>query len=128
MIANLVLTNGRFYTMDRAKPFATAVAIREDKIIAVGTDAQMQVLLMPDGELIDLQGATVTPGLVDAHAHFQWYSLTLLEVDVYEVPSLEEAQRRVAEKAAETPVGGWVQGRGWKNQLWPDPRCPLRPI
>lgn len=124
MIANLILTNGRFYTMDTSKPFATAVAIRNDEIIAVGDDDVITALLAPDGQAIDLQGATVTPGLVDAHVHFQWYALNLLQVDVYEVPTLAEAQHRVAEQVAQQPAGTWIQGRGWKNQLWPDPKMP----
>lgn len=124
MIANLILTNGRFYTMDASQPFATAVAIRHDEIIAVGDDDVITALLAPEGQAVDLQGATVTPGLVDAHVHFQWYSLNLLQVDVYEVPTLAEAQRRVAEQVAQQAAGTWIQGRGWKNQLWPDPQMP----
>lgn len=124
MSANLILTNGRFYTLDPQNSFATAVAIHDDKIIAVGDDDAIAELLGPHGEHIDLQGAAVTPGLVDAHVHFQMYSLTLLQVEAYEVPSLEIMQQRVADYVGRHPAGTWIQGHGWKSQLWPDPQMP----
>ena len=84
MSADIVLINGRIHTMDDNTPLATAVAIRGDTILAVGNETEMQQLLREDGETIDLKGATVTPGLVDAHVHFRWFAASLLQVDVYE--------------------------------------------
>ena len=110
--------------MDEDRPLATAVAIDNDAILAVGSDAEMKARLAPNGTLIDLNGATVTPGLVDAHVHFRWFAASLTQVNVYEVPSLAEAQKRVASRAAETETGGWLYGRGWKNELWDDPSFP----
>ena len=124
MSADFVLTNGRIHTMDDTNRLATAVAIRGDTILAVGGDAAMSRLLKPAGEIIDLNGATVTPGLVDAHVHFRWFAASLLQVDVYEVPSLAAALERVAARGAETEKGGWLYGRGWKNELWGDPSFP----
>lgn len=123
MNADLILTNGRFYTMDPQRPYATAVAIAHGRFVAVGEQADMPPIA-PHGQQIDCGGAAVTPGLVDAHCHFEHYALSLLQAAVYEVPSLAEAQRRVAEIAARQPAGTWVQGWGWKSQLWPTPTMP----
>ena len=126
MYADLILTNGRFYTMDDRHPYATAVAVRDGRIVALTHDDHQasQWLLAPHGRRHNLGGATVTPGLVDAHCHFQWYALSLLQVDLYEVPTKAEAQARVAARAAQQPPGSWVQGRGWKCQIWDDPSWP----
>ncbi len=118
MSATLVLRNGRIHTMDPERPLVTAVAIRDDVIVGVGDDAAMERLLGPGGRVIDLDGKAVTPGLVDAHVHFQWFSLSLQSVDLFEVPSLAEALRRVQEGVQKAAPGGWVQGRGWVQDLW----------
>lgn len=120
----LVLYNGRLHTLDDQQPQATAVALQHGRVLAVGTDDDITQLHLPHAEKINLNGAFVTPGLVDAHCHFQWYALSLRQVNLLDVPSLAEAQRRIASKVADLPVGEWLQGRGWKNQRWPDPRLP----
>ena len=67
--ADLVLTNGRIYTVDNARPFVTALAVRGGRVVFVGSDAEARVLASPSARLIDLHGATVVPGIIDAHAH-----------------------------------------------------------
>lgn len=118
--ADLILTNGRIYTMDPAQPQATAVAIRHNRIMAVGGDEQIKPLLRPGGEWIDLQGRAVTPGLVDAHVHFQHFALHLQRVNLDGCRSLDEALARVQAKAAQTDFshGRWLQGRGWQIDDW----------
>lgn len=124
MFATLVLTNGKIMTMDEHQPQATAIAIHGNRILAVGTDAAMKSLLAPGGEWLDLRGRTVTPGLVDAHVHFQWYSLGLQVVDLFEVPTMDEALARVRNAVATHPTGQWLRGRGWKQDIWPDRAWP----
>ncbi|MCL4867634.1 MAG: amidohydrolase [Anaerolineae bacterium] len=124
MLATLVLTNGKVMTMDEDQPQATALAVQGDRIVAVGSDGAMKSLLAPGGEWLDLGGRTVTPGLVDAHVHFQWYSLGLQVVDLFELPSLDVALDRVRLAAAAHPDGQWLRGRGWKHDLWPDRAWP----
>ena len=66
------------------------------------------------------------PGLIDAHLHFLSYGLSLREIDLIGVPSLAAAQARIADRAAQTPAGQWLTGRGWDQVFWPDQRFPTR--
>ena len=100
MSATLVLTNGRIHTMNLAHPTATAVAIRDGKFLAVGDDEAMKSLLKAGGEWLDLGGRTVTPGLVDAHVHFQHFALSLQRVDLRGTKSLDEALDRIRQLSA----------------------------
>ena len=124
MRASLVLTNGKIYTLNSAQPETTAVAIRDGRILAIGGDDEMQALLAPDGEIIDLGGRFVTPGLVDAHVHFQHFSLSLQNIDLDGAESRDAALARVATFAADHPGSGWLRGRGWSQDTWPDRAFP----
>ena len=115
MQADTVLYNGNIHTMDHDTPRAQAVALAGKRIVAVGDDAAMRALLAPTGQAIDLQGQTVVPGFTDAHIHFLYYGLSLREIDLMDVPSLQAAQQRIAARAAETPSGRWLTGRGWDH-------------
>ncbi|RME50888.1 MAG: amidohydrolase, partial [Caldilineae bacterium] len=71
-------------------------------------------------------GRTVTPGFVDAHIHFLSYGLSLQEIDLAAVPTLAEAVERVRQRAAATPPGRWLTGRGWDQSLWPGGAFPTK--
>jgi predicted amidohydrolase YtcJ len=118
MQADLVLYNGDIHTMDAVTPRAQAIAIAGNRVLAVGSDDEIRALLAPKGEVVDLRGRTVVPGFTDAHLHFMSYGLSLKQVDLAEVPTLEEALARVAARAAKTPAGHWLEGRGWDHSLW----------
>lgn len=126
MQANLVLYNGRIYTMDRAGPQVQAVAVFGNKIAAVGNDTQIKHLLAPDGRAIDLEGRTVLPGLTDSHLHFVAYALRLTRIDLSGIKSKAEAVRRVAERAHTTKPGEWLLGGGWDRNLWEDVSFPSK--
>jgi predicted amidohydrolase YtcJ len=126
MQADLVLYNGRIYTMARANPRAQAVAIAGNRIAAVGDDDQMKSLLAPGGEAIDLGGRTVLPGLTDCHIHFVEYALRLRRIDLSGAQSRAEAVQRVAERAQITQPGEWLLGGGWDRNIWDDPRFPTK--
>jgi predicted amidohydrolase YtcJ len=121
MQADLLLLNGRVYTMDVDQPRAQAVAIKGNRILAVGTDADVRPLLRPGGQAVNLAGRTVIPGLTDAHVHFGWYSLAVHQgrIDLDNVPSKAEALSRVAERADSLPAGSWIRGGGWNKNVWP---------
>jgi len=118
MFANLVLTNGNIHTMDKQTPHVEAVAIAQDRILAVGSNSAMRDLLAPDGQDIDLAGQTVFPGFIDAHLHFMSYGLSLREIDLVGTNSLNEAVQRVADRATTTDHGTWLTGRGWDQVNW----------
>ncbi|MCA9875250.1 MAG: amidohydrolase family protein, partial [Anaerolineales bacterium] len=131
MSATLVLTNGRFHTMDPVLPIAPAIAIRHDTILAVGDSDSMKALLAPGGEWVDLHGRAVTPGLVDAHVHFQGYALHLQRVDLTGTRSLSEALQRIQAHRAPQQTAPhthqpplWLQGRGWAQDDWTDRAFP----
>lgn len=114
--ADLVLLNGRVLTVDAGDRVAQAVAITGNRITAVGTDAEIRRLIGPATEQIDLAGRAVTPGLLDAHAHFAMGAVDrALQLDLTypAVKSVEEIVARVREEATRRKPGEWIQGRGW---------------
>jgi predicted amidohydrolase YtcJ len=126
MRADLLLFNGRIYTMDDRLPWAQALAVREGRIIAVGDDADVRALAGPDTEHLDLHARTVLPGFADAHIHLVSYGLSHIQVQLDGLPSLREAVTRVAERARTMPPGEWIRGRGWNRNLWPGAPFPSK--
>jgi predicted amidohydrolase YtcJ len=112
-----VVVNGRIYTQTE-KGFAEALAIARGRIVAVGTTEEMLALRGPRTAVEDLGRRVVLPGLIDAHVHYYRTAVALSEVDVFEVPSLEAALERVADRVERTPRGQWITGSGWAQGLW----------
>ena len=83
MQSDLVLLNGRIHTLDAQTPHATAVAIRDNRILFVGDDEAARQTLRAGGETIDLRGRCVVPGLTDAHLHFSMYAIALQSVEAH---------------------------------------------
>ncbi len=121
---NTILTNANIYTVNPRQPHATALAIANDKIVAVGNDAEIANIQLPSAQHIDMRGAFVTPGLTDAHLHLQYTGFAALQVDLDEVPSIDEAIQRVRQRAAATPKGEWIRGWGWQQSIWSPPDFP----
>lgn len=114
--ADLLLVNGTIITVDASDRIAEAVAIQGDKIVAVGDTTFIDSLAGPNTQRIDLDGRTVTPGLLDAHAHFspsQFNRLDILDLSYPRVKSIQDVQSAIAELAKELLPGQWIQGRGW---------------
>lgn len=124
MRADMVLYNGNIRTQHEQQPQVSALAIRGGRILALGGDQDMRDLLVPGGDAIDLGGALVIPGLVDAHVHLSWYAHFLHNVDLTVARSAEHAAELVAERAASAPPGEWIEGRGWSQDRWPDRAFP----
>ncbi len=121
---NLILHNAIVHTVDPRQPRATALAIANDRIVAVGSDADIDAVRLPGARRIDLGGAFVLPGLIDAHLHLAWTGLGMRQVDVFEVPSVQAAVARVRQRAQRTPPGEWIQGNGWTQAIWEGERFP----
>ncbi|MFN4293037.1 MAG: amidohydrolase [Thermoflexales bacterium] len=115
---NLLLTNARVYTVNPRQPRASAIAIAGNRILAVGSEDEIADIRLPAMQRLDLNGAFVLPGLIDAHLHLEQTGFALQRVNVDEAPSVEAAVRRVRERAARTPAGEWIQGWGWQQAIW----------
>ncbi|QXI26017.1 amidohydrolase [Pseudomonas vanderleydeniana] len=126
MNADLILFNGLFHTVDREKPRASAVAIREGRFVAVGTDAEAMALRGSDTQLIDLKGRCVIPGLNDSHLHLIRGGLNYnLELRWEGVPSLADALRMLKDQADRTPTPQWVRVvGGWNEFQFAEKRMP----
>lgn len=123
-IVERVLYNGKILTQDEGQPRVSAVAIGNGRVLAAGDDEEILALTTAGTKREDLGGRLVLPGLTDAHIHWQHTALSLRSINVYEVPSREEALRRVAERAAVTAAGEWLLGDGWRQDIWEDRSFP----
>lgn len=121
---DLLLHNGTIHTMDDASTQVSALAIKHGVIVARGSVDELLPLVGPGTVRADLEGATVIPGLVDAHLHWQATARALNEVNVFEVPDKQVAIERVAARAAEASPGTWITGHGWAQGLWSDSAFP----
>jgi predicted amidohydrolase YtcJ len=122
--ADLVLTNGRIYTVDNARPVVSALAARDGRIVFIGSDAEAKALAGAGSRLIDLHGATVVPGIVDAHAHLLGLGIMLSETNVAGATSYQEVIDRVKAWAKDVKPGQWIVGRGWDQNRWPTKEFP----
>lgn len=120
-----LIHNACIYTMDPHTPQAEALAIREGKIVAVGSTRDLESI--PGiTRRIDAGGRAIIPGLIDAHLHFLAYARSLALVNLDGVRSKDEVLRMVAERAEQLGPGHWVMGGGWNNNLWSPPDYPTR--
>jgi predicted amidohydrolase YtcJ len=122
--ADLVLTNARIYTVDSARPVASALAVRAGRILFVGADAEARALAGRSAEIVDLRGATVIPGIIDAHAHLLGLGNTLQRVNLAGSTSYDEVIDRVKGWTKDVPPGKWILGRGWDQNRWPNKEFP----
>src|SRR4051795_9495123 len=110
-----VLVGGTVRTLDPERPLAAALVLEGERIAAVLDDPADA----PAGaRRIDLAGACVVPGLVDAHVHFPSWALARRELRLFGCSSLAEALNRVRQAAPGVRHGGWLRGRGWRDELW----------
>jgi predicted amidohydrolase YtcJ len=116
--ADIIVTNGRIYTVNSKQEWAEAVAIRGDKILAVGEKAKVEAYRGRSTKVIDAEGRLVLPGFTDCHIHFLDGSLSLLQVSLDDATTVEEIQRRVKAYAIAHPDLAWVEGRGWNYTVF----------
>ena len=117
-MADLVLRGGRVVTVDSTLPVAEAVAVRGDRIVAVGTDAEIAGQIGPDTRVIELEGRLVTPGFIEGHGHFMGVGSAQLNLDLTEVRSWDEVVALVETAVADAAPGEWILGRGWHQEKW----------
>ena len=147
MSPDLVIFNGNVITVDDDFSIAEAVAIKDTRILGVGSNSDMKKLSGDNTRLLDLKGATVLPGINDAHCHLSGFGLErppmVVDLGYPSVKSLVDMQAATAAKAAEVGPGKWISGWGWdrgfleeiegKPETWPtrfdiDPVSPDNPV
>lgn len=116
--ATMVVKNGTIVTMEAAAPEVQALAVRGDRIVALGTTAAIDRFVGPSTEVIDLAGLTAVPGLIEGHGHFMGLGQSRMVLDLMDVTSWDEIVRLVGEAAAKAPPGTWIRGRGWHQEKW----------
>ena len=122
--ADLVVTNGRIYTVDDARPIVAAMAVRDGTVLFTGSVREALALRGAATRVVDLGGRTVIPGMVDAHAHLLGLGQSLRNVNLVGARSYDEVIARVVQFARGQPDGTWILGRGWDQNQWGDTRFP----
>jgi predicted amidohydrolase YtcJ len=119
-VADLVLLDGAVYTVDAARSWASAVAVRDGRIVAVGTAREVEPWIGAGTRVLRLAGRMVLPGFHDAHVHPVSGGVELGQCDLNGAADSAEALRRIAACAREHPGTGWIVGGGWDLPLFPD--------
>jgi predicted amidohydrolase YtcJ len=120
--ADLAITGARIYTVDAAHPTASALAVRNGRILAVGGD--IAAYIGPSTRRIDAHGATIIPGLIDSHGHMEALGDSLETLDLRGTKSEQEIANIVRHAARGRKPGGWIRGRAWDQNRWPGKRFP----
>ncbi len=126
MPADLILTNGDFWTANPSLPHVNAVAISGSKILALGTDDEIASFKGPKTQIIDLHGGFAMPGFIDGHTHFVDGGFSLLGIDLRPAKDEAEFARLIGDRAREIPKGTWITGGNWDHESWPSQRLPNR--
>lgn len=124
--ADAIYYGGPIHTGDSAKSVVEAVAVKDGRITAVGAKADLSSAIGPETDIIDLQGAAMYPGFVDAHAHLLGIGLRELTLNLEGVGSVAELVDIAASAALEASAGEVIYGRGWIETQWPEGRFPNR--
>jgi predicted amidohydrolase YtcJ len=127
--AELVIQNGTIHTLVPGAPTAEAVAVRSGKILAVGSLEEIENLTHANTRRIDLAGRTLIPGFNDAHLHLWKVGLlltTMLDTRIAQTPTIPAIVAAFRERAAYTPAGTWITGRGYHESHLPERRHPTR--
>lgn len=126
--ADLVIVNANVHTMDTKNPSARSVAVWQNKIITVGTDADTKALIGPKTRVIDAGGKLVLPGFNDAHVHFLETGFQLSSVNLRNAATPGEFVKILGDFAAKTPKGRWILGGRWDHENWKPANLPTRQL
>ena len=126
--ADLIVTNARIWTVDKTRPNAEALAVLGDRIVAVGSAAEVDTWHGPKTKVLDAQGKLLLPGFNDAHVHFVDGGDHLSAVQLKDAATPEEFARKIGERAKATPKGEWVIGGDWDEQKWSPADLPTKEL
>ncbi len=123
-MVDLALLNGRVWTGDSGRPWAEAVAVRGDRIFAVGTTAEIRKLAPAGSKSVDVGGALVLPGFIDSHTHFLAGGFALKSIQLRAARSRKEFVALIAAKARQLGKGRWIVNGDWDHQEFSPPALP----
>ena len=126
--ADLVLISAKIWTGDPARPEAQALAVRGERIVAVGSNAEIERLRGPKTLVLDGRGGRVVPGFIDSHTHMSMGGFNLLAVDLRRTKDPAEFTRRFGEFAKTRPPGRWITDGVWDHEQWTPPVLPTREL
>ena len=126
--ADLIISNAKIWTVDPAMPQAQAVAVWGDRIVAVGSNAEVDRWRGPKTKVIDAGGKLLLPGFNDAHVHFVGGGRQLDAIQLNDAMSSEEFARRIGDRAKHTPSGEWILGGRWDETKWSPPVMPTKEL
>jgi predicted amidohydrolase YtcJ len=124
--ADLIVTNAKIWTVDKTRPHAEALAVLGDRIVAVGSAAEVDTWHGPQTKVLDAQGKLLLPGFNDAHVHFVDGGDHLTAVQLKDAASQEEFAKRIGDRAKTTLKGEWVIGGDWDEQRWSPANLPTK--
>ncbi|MET0650283.1 MAG: amidohydrolase family protein, partial [Pyrinomonadaceae bacterium] len=119
-VADLVIYNATVRTLDSARPSAEGVAVYGNRILAVGTSAEVRALAGPGTRVVDAKGALVLPGFNDAHVHCLSGGFQLSSVDLRDAATPQEFAERIRRFSEKLPKGRWITGGDWDHERWPN--------
>jgi predicted amidohydrolase YtcJ len=126
--ADLIIQNARIWTVDPSLPEAESVAILGDRIVAVGSNQQVDAWHGPQTRVVDAAGKRLLPGFNDAHVHFTDGGAQLDSVELNDATSPQEFARRIGERATKTTKGEWVLGGDWDETKWTPAELPTKEL
>ena len=126
--ADLIISGARIWTGDAGHPEAQAIAVLGGRIVAVGTEADVMAWRGTATKVVQAGGKRMVPGFNDAHVHILDGGMTLESVQLHEATSAEDFARRIAEQAARTPKGQWIEGGNWDETRWKVVALPTRQL
>lgn len=116
--ADLIISGGKIYTLNEAQPEVEAVVVRGEKIIYTGSAKEAEAFKGEKTNVIDLQGKTMTPGLIEGHGHLFGLGYNLSNLDLMGVKNFDEIVAKVKEAVSKAKPGEWILGRGWHQDKW----------
>src|SRR5215813_5425376 len=126
--ADLILLSAKIWTGDPARPSAEALAVRDGRIVAIGSNADVEKRKASKTRVLDANGRRVVPGFIYSHTHMTMGGLNLLAIDLRTTKDPADFTRRLAEYAKTRPPGAWLTDGAWDHEQWNPPRLPTKEL
>jgi len=124
--ASLAIVNAYVVTLNPGMPYARAVAVHGNEIVAVGSNEQIRDFVGPKTRVIDAKNGTLIPGLADCHVHMTGFGFLLQSVDLGSTDSIKEMQQKLQQYSRENPYETWIKGGRWDQERFVEKRLPTR--